>query len=156
MGARLNWRSIAALGSELGLGSLGELATRVSGTVRRITSPAIYATAVIGAEAADARTITITVKDRQGNPINYCADVELQVLLNAGGTDFAATGGSTGIAQGASGKLLAVVAKKIFRAKTTTAGVIVCTYTDTGTEACHLHCKLPNGEVVYLGNITNA
>jgi hypothetical protein len=156
MGARLNWRSIAALGSELGLGSLGELATRVSGTVRRITSPCVYATAVIGAEAAEARAITVTFKDRKGDAINYAACVELMTFTTSAMVDFAAKGGSTGIAQGATGKLLAIVAKKIYRGITSTGGVIACTYTDTGTEAVHLGARLPNGELVYLGNLTNA
>lgn len=144
------------IGYGIAIGALGELAARVAGTVRRITSPAVYVTGTIGAESANARAISLQVRDRHNDPINYIADIEVLVSLDAAGTDFAATGGSTGIAIGASGKLLAIIAKKIFRCKTTTAGVLALTYTDTGTEACHLHVRLPNGEVIYIGDMTNA
>jgi hypothetical protein len=154
MPGRIRWKSI--FGHELGFGEQGELATRVGGALRRLTSPAVHVTGTIGAESANARAISLQVRERHGDPINYIADIEVQVTLDAAGTDFAATGGSTGIAIGASGKLLAVVAKKLFRCKTNAAGVLSLTYTDTGTEACHLHVCLPNGEVVYIGNMTNA
>ncbi len=146
-------------GQFLGLGALGELATKVGNTITRWVSPAVIVTGTISAEGAtnaNQRDITLTVKDRRGNAINYAAMIEVVALLNAGGTDFAATGGSTGIAVGASGKLLAIVAKKLFRGITTTAGVLQLTYVDTGTEAVYLGVRLPNGEVTVIGNLTNA
>lgn len=154
MGVLAAFKSI--WGIELGIGSLGELGTKISGTYRRITSPAVHVTGVIGAESSDARSITITVKDRKGNAINYAAQVEVINFSSSAMTDFTATGGTTGIAQGGAGKLLAVVAKKLFRGITSTAGLITFTYTDTGTDASYLGVRLPNGEVVGIGSMTNA
>lgn len=122
-------------------------------------SDAVDATITISAEAAtvaNQRDITITLKDAAGNAIDYAEMFEIVMLLNAGGTDFMATGGSTGVAAGASGKILAVVAKKLFRAITTTAGVCQVIYTDTGTEVGYLAVRLPNGRVVNGGAVTNA
>lgn len=110
----------------------------------------------VGAESADARAITIQLKDGQGNNLAFAAEVELVMLLNAGGTDYVATGGSTGIAIGASGKLQTLIAKKRFYAISTTAGVIALTWTDTGTEAAYLGVKLPNGKMVISAALTNA
>lgn len=117
---------------------------------------AVDATITVGAEAANARAITITLLDSRGRAITRATQVEIVVLLNSGGTDFVATGGSTGIAIGASGKLLTVVAKKLFWGITTTAGVIQLTWTDTGTEAAYLGVRLPNGNVVISAALTNA
>jgi hypothetical protein len=135
-------------GNGLGFGALGELATRVGLAAKRITSPAIGATITFTAAASSARTVTVTLTDRKGSPINYNCMCELVLMADALGATFAATGGSTGIAQGGTGKLLAVVAKKIFRAVTGTAGTLVFTYTDTAAEVVYLGVRLPNGEVV--------
>lgn len=113
------------------------------------------ATITVGAEASDVRAITIQLKNKLGRNINYAAEVELAVLLNAAGTDYVATGGSTGIAIGASGKLQQIIAKKRFRARSTTAGVIALTWTDTGTEAAYLGVILPNGKQVVSSALTN-
>lgn len=138
-------------GRRLALGLKGELI----GNEKEITSPTVDATITVGAENANVRAITIQLKDVEGQAINYREMVELVVLLDANGSDFAATGGSTGIAIGASGKLLAVVAKKLFRAISTAAGVIELTWTDTGTEAAYLGVRLPNGRVVISAALTN-
>lgn len=139
-------------GRRFGLGSLGELV----GNEKEITCPTVDATITVGAEASNARDITITLKEANGNAIAYREEVELVVLLDANGSDYVATGGSTGIAIGASGKLLTIVAKKLFRAISTAAGVIALTWTDTGTEAAYLGVKLPNGRIVISAALTNA
>lgn len=123
---------------------------------RSLSSTVADATITVGAEASDVRAITVQLKNRWGRNINFAAEVELAVLLNAAGTDFAATGGSTGIAIGASGKLQQIVAKKRFKARSTTAGVIALTWTDTGTEAAYLGVILPNGKQVVSAALTNA
>jgi hypothetical protein len=122
----------------------------------RVTHPAVNAVITVGAEASDARAITVQLKDANGGKISEVTHIELVLFLNAGGTDFAATGGSTGIAIGASGKLLAVVAKKLFRAQTTAAGLLALTWTDTGTEAAFLGVRLPNGNIIISSALTNA
>lgn len=143
-------------GEWLGIGAKGNLAQKLKGAIVAITQPAVDATITVGAESTDVRQISITLKDAYGNAINYAEMVEIVVLLNSGGTDFVATGGSTGIAIGASGKLLTVIAKKLFRAISTTAGVIALTWTDTGTEAAYLGVRLPNGRIIVSAALTNA
>ena len=146
-------------GSQFGYGARGELSSRRGALVDRITSPAIVVTGTIsaeGASVANQRDITITVKDRLGNAIDYAAVIELILFSSSAMTDFTTTGGSTGIAAGAAGKILAAVAKKVFYAITSTAGVLSVIYTDTGTDAAYLGVRLPNGEVVGIGTLTNA
>lgn len=124
-----------------------------------ITRPCVDATITVSAEGAtvaNQRNISITLKDANGAAIAYAEMVELIVFSSSAMTDFTATGGSTGIAAGASGKILALVAKKVFRAISTTAGVIEVIYTDTGTDAAYLGVRLPNGRIVAGGTLTNA
>jgi len=139
-------------GRRLGLGFSNEL---ISNGIN-VTMPAVDAAITVGAEAGDARTITVQLKDSNGANIAYVAEVGINVLLDATGTDWAATGGSTGIAIGASGKLLTVVAKKRFIARTTAAGLLVLTWTDSGTEAAYLGVVLPSGRTVISSALTNA
>lgn len=124
--------------------------------IRGLSSIVADATITVGAEASDVRAITIQLKNGYGRNINFAAEVDVAVLLNAAGTDYAATGGSTGIAIGASGKLQQIIAKKRFKARSTTAGVIALTWTDTGTEAAYLGVMLPNGKQVVSSALTNA
>lgn len=124
-----------------------------------ITRSCVDATVTVSAEGAtvaNQRDITITLKDSNGAAINYAEMVELIVFSSSAMTDFTATGGSTGIAAGASGKILALVAKKVFRAISTTAGALAVIYTDTGTDAAYLGVRLPNGRIVAGGTLTNA
>lgn len=140
-----------------GLGEFGQLVTKLAdGSILNLLQPACQATITVAAEITDVRQITITLKDRRGVAINYAQMVEIIVFSSAAGTDFVATGGSTGIAIGASGKLLTVVAKKVFKAISTTAGVIALTWTDTGTETFAIGVKLPNGRVVMSTAQANA
>lgn len=126
---------------------------------KAMTHKAVDATISISAEAAtvaDQRNITITLKDANGNAVDEATVFEIMLFSSAAMTDFVAAGGSTGIAAGASGKVQAIVAKKLFRAITTTAGVCEVIYTDTGTDAGYLAVRLPNGNIVPGGVITNA
>lgn len=123
------------------------------------TEDAVGATITVGAEGASVanqRAITVQLTDAAGSNMDAVSEVELIMFLNSGGSDFVATGGSTGIAIGASGKLLTIVAKKLFRALTTSAGLLALTWTDTGTEAAFLGVKLPNGKIVMSTALTNA
>jgi hypothetical protein len=70
-------------------------------------------------------------------------------------TAFATTGGSTGIAIGTDGALLAVVAKKLFLVTSEADGDIDLTWTDTGTESVSLALYLPNGTVVTSAAFAN-
>lgn len=145
----------AILGKRLGLGAYGQLASQQASIID-ITPKCADASITVGAEASDVRNITIQLKDINGNAIDYAETVDIIMLLNASGTDFVATGGSTGIAIGASGKLQTIIAKKRFTAISTTAGVIALTWTDTGTEAAYLGLVLPTGRMIISAALTNA
>jgi hypothetical protein len=124
-----------------------------------ISQPCVDATITVSAEGAtvaNQRDISITLKDARGAAINYAEMVELIVFSSSAMTNFTTTGGTTGIAAGASGNILALVAKKVFRAISTTAGVIAVIYTDTGTDAAYLGVRLPNGRIVAGGTLTTA
>lgn len=133
----------------------GQLQT--NGGKTDITHPAVDAVVTVGDEAANVRQISIQLRDARGNNINRVTEVEIGVFLNNNRTAYVVTGGSTGIAIGASGALLAVVAKKRFLATSTAAGLITLTYTDTADEAGYIGVKLPNGNWV-MGSqaLTNA
>lgn len=138
-------------GKRLGLGAKNQL---VSNGIE-ITRPCVDASITVGAENTNVRAITIQLKDALGNDINYVETVELILFLDAGRTAFVATGGSTGIAIGTDGALLAIVAKKYFLATSEADGDIDLTWTDTGTEAAYLGVRLPNGRVVMSAALTN-
>jgi hypothetical protein len=143
------------LGKRLGLNAYGQLESNGIAA----TQKAVNATIVISAEAAtvaNQRDITITLKDANGNAVDEATVFEIVLFSSSAMTDFVATGGTTGIAAGASGKIQALVAKKLFRAITTTAGVCEVIYTDTGSDPGYLAIRLPGGRVVAGGSITNA
>jgi hypothetical protein len=133
-------------GRRLGLTGAGNLAAK-SGDLA-ITQPCADASIVVGAENTNVRAITIQLKDANGADIAYVETVEIIVFGNAAMTAFAGTGGSTGIAIGTDGALLAVVAKKYFLATSEADGDIDLTWTDTGTESVAIGVRLPNGRVV--------
>lgn len=131
-------------GDELALGHKGEVLAKGI----QITRPCVDATVTVGDEAANARTITVQLKDAFGNDINYVETFELFVFADNGRLAFASTGGSTGVAAGTDGALLALVAKKAFVCTSEADGDFDATYTDTGTEACYVGIRLPNGRFV--------
>lgn len=114
------------------------------------------ASITVGAEAGDARAITIQLKDAAGNDRAEVDVVMAIVFLNAAKTAFVTTGGSTGIAIGTDGALQALVAKKVFLLTSEADGDIDLTWTDTGTEVAFLGLVLPTGRVVMSGALTNA
>jgi hypothetical protein len=114
------------------------------------------ASIVVGAEVANVRAITIQLKDEHGADVAYRATVKAYVLADANGDAFVTTGGSTGIAIGTDGALLADVAKKAFTLISEADGDIDLTWTDTGTEVAYLMLVLPNGRRVISDALTNA
>lgn len=139
-------------GRRLGLGPKGNLV----GLGKEITRPAVDARITVGAEETNVRAIKVELLDASGNKIAERQFLRLYVLADASGNAFAATGGSTGIAVGADGALLALVAKKAFIAITEDDGDLDLTWTDTGSEAAYLAVELPNGRVVISAAMTNA
>lgn len=144
-------------GVAVGLGEFGHLVTKLAdGSILNLLQPAVQASISVGAEVADVRTITITLKDRRGNAINYNQITEIWVLKGSDTADFATTGGSTGIAQSTAGKLLTVVAKKVFKGISKNDGTLLVTWTDTGTESVAIGVRLPNGRLVISSVFANA
>jgi hypothetical protein len=137
-------------GRKFGIGEKNELL--VNGI--ECTSPCVDASIVVSDENTDVRTITIQLKDANGKDINYVECVELIVFGDADGTSFSG-GGSTGIAAGTDGAILAIVAKKYFIATSEADGDIDLTWTDTGTVAGYLGVRLPNGRIVMSTALTN-
>jgi hypothetical protein len=131
-------------GRRLGVAEAGNLMSNG----KAVTSPCVDATVAVSATATSPRAITVTLKDADGNALDYACNVELVVYSTTGMVAFTTTGGSTGLAIGANGALLAVVAKKVFKAISDTSGVITLTHTDSGTDACYLGVVLPNGQVI--------
>ncbi len=138
-------------GRRLGLSEKGNLV----GNEINITQPCADASITVGAESTNVRAIAIQLKDADGNDINYAETVEIIVFGAADMLSFASTGGSTGIAIGTDGALLAVVAKKYFLATSEVDGDIDLTWTDTGTESVAVGVRLPNGRVVVTSAFAN-
>ena len=113
------------------------------------------ASITVSAENANVRTIAIQLKDGRGKDIAHRAAIDLVLMADANGDAFAVTGGSTGIAIGADGALLPIVAKKAWRAISEADGDIDLTWTDTSTEAAYLAVVLPNGRMVISSALTN-
>lgn len=148
-------RSLKSLeGRDLGLGPAGNLVG--AGGSLPITPACVDATITVGAESTNVRAITIQLKDQFGNDIESKQVVQAFVFADASGNAFASTGGSTGIAIGTDGALLALVAKKAFILISEDDGDIDLTWTDTGTEAAYLGLLLPNGRLVMSAALTNA
>ncbi len=143
-------------GSNLILGALGNLKAAMSGTKVNITQPCVDASITVGAENTNVRAITIQLKDAYGNDIDYQEIVDIFVVGAANLDAIVGTGGSTGIAIGTDGAILAtIVAKKVFRVASEADGDIDLTWTDTGTEAAYLALRLPNGRTIFSSALTN-
>lgn len=108
--------------------------------------------AVINVGANQAAGISIQLNHADGTPILAPQDFDLYVVtVDAGGliNGMAVTGGSTGIAVGASGFIAGtVVAKKWFNCFTTKAGLFAATWSDNAAEVAYLAVRLPSGRLV--------
>jgi hypothetical protein len=146
--------SSSIIGNDVSVASAGNL---VNGTSEvRMTPACCGATITVGAENTNARAITIQLTDANGADMAEVTAVHAYLFLNAQATAFAATGGSTGIAIGTDGALLALVAKKAWILTSESDGDIDLTWTDTGNEAAYLGLLLPNGKLVMSDALTNA
>lgn len=137
-------------GREFGLADTGNLV----GNGLQITAPLADASIAVSSETTNVRTVTIQLKDIHGNDLAYVGDVWIGVFSDTTRTAFA-TGGSTGLAIGTDGALLAVVAKKLFLATSESDGDIDMTWTDTGTESVSVGIRLPTGRWVMSDAFAN-
>lgn len=103
----------------------------------------------------DAGTVVIQLMDANGNDIDYVETVIVALFTSAARTAFATTGGSTGLAIGTDGAMLALVAKKVFLVTSEADGDIDFTWTDNATETVALAVYLPNGTVVTSAAFAN-
>lgn len=143
-------------GRRLGIGPKGNLGSqKADGSLLPMTVEAVDAAITVSAENTNVRTISVQLKNANGDNISTRQALEVVVLLDANGDAFAATGGSTGIADAGAGTILATVAKKIFKAITNATGLLELSWTDTGTEAAYLGVILPNGRLVVSSALTN-
>lgn len=113
------------------------------------------ASIVVAAEDTNVRAITIQLKKANGEDVDTVQTVMIVMFTTAAMTAFATTGGSTGIAIGTDGALLALVAKKVFLATCEADGDIDLSWTDTGTEGVALAVLLPNGKTVVSDAFAN-
>lgn len=139
-------------GLKLGLGVKGNLVAQ--GT--SITSNAVDVSIAVAASQTSPRAITIQALNADGTNIAHAQLLEIDVFLDAAGVAWAVTGGSTGIAVGASGALITVLSKLSFRAHTTITGLLALTWTDTAHEVAFLGVKMPSGRTVYSAALTTA
>lgn len=114
-----------------------------------ITREAVTGTVITSAKVSNVRTVTVQLTDAKGNKIDYAETVDLIAYLDAAGVDFAVTGGSTGIAASTAGKVLQVVAKKVFKATTDITGKLIFIVTDTASEVFFIGIVLPSGRVLF-------
>lgn len=114
----------------------------------------VDATIAISSETTNVRTITVQLLDSAGADIDYVETFELVVFADAGKLAFA-TGGSTGVAIGTDGALLAIVAKKYFLCTSEADGDWDGTWTDTGTESVAIGVRLPNGRIIMSAAFAN-
>lgn len=139
-------------GRRLGLSSVGQLVGGDSAV--NLSNPCCNAEIIVTV-GNDAGTVEIQLKDANGNNIDYVETVTAVLFTSAARTAFATTGGSTGLAIGTDGALLALVAKKVFLLTSEATGHIDMTWTDTATETVALAVYLPNGNVVTSAAFAN-
>jgi hypothetical protein len=149
-------------GDELEVASGGQVTVKTGGKIVLESGGTIDnggavagATITVAAEDTNVRAITIKLTNANGADIASRQAVQVAVLADANGDALVATGGSTGIAIGTDGALLAIVAKKLFLALSEADGDIDLTWTDTGTEAAYLAVILPSGKMVISAALTN-
>lgn len=118
-----------------------------------IVGVAQKATIIVGAEGANAITVTIQLKDWAGNNLAVPASILAYTASNATGLTYAITTVSTDTVA-ATGSLAVLIAKGAYLLTSTAAGVIILTVTDTGTNSFYLVLVLPNGKLVISGVIT--
>lgn len=131
-------------GRQLGIAEAGNLMSNG----KEVSSPCVDASVTVASASTSPRAITIQLKDADGNDIDYVETVMIGVFAAVDRLAFTTTGGSTGIAIGTDGALLALVAKKMFMATSEADGDIDLTHTDTGTDAAWVGVRLPNGRWV--------
>jgi hypothetical protein len=122
-----------------------------------VDQPELCAAITVGAEDTNVRAIVIQLSNDEGHPVTSRRVVDVLVLDDANGDAIVDTGGSTGIAIGTHGAILAtVVAKKVFKMISEADGHIDLTWTDNGTETAWLAVVQSDGSLAISSALTNA
>jgi hypothetical protein len=152
------FKAFIGFGRRLGLNAYGVITSRMTSTdvpLGNKIADAVITISAEGATTANTRDVTVQLKDANGRNLDEVGYFEIVMYSSSAMTDFVAAGGSTGVQAGASGKLQAVIAKMLFRAISTTAGLWAGSYLDSGTAAGYLAVRLPNGRIIGGGDVTN-
>lgn len=122
-----------------------------------ITNNACDAVVTVAASQTSPRALTIQLNNADGTAIAHAQPFDMVVYLDAARVALAVTGGSTGVAIGANGLLIAaVVAKKVFKCVTDGTGLWTGTWTDTAHEVAFLGVELPTRRTVMSAALTTA
>lgn len=112
------------------------------------------ATIVLQAPVGSDRDLSVQLLDAEGVNCVGIKSCRLHVFADAAGADWATTGGTTGIVDQGAGAIQAVVAKKVFEARSDANGLIELRWTDTGSEVAFLGVELPSGRMVFSAALT--
>lgn len=121
-----------------------------------VPQEAVTARIDVGAEVSDVREINIDLFDSDNNAITTRQMVHIIVFADIEGENLAETGGSTGLENVAedNGKIVALVAKKVFVAFSNVEGHIEITWTDAAGEVAYLGVVLPDGSITMSSALT--
>lgn len=110
-----------------------------------------------GTEAANARSVTLQLKDDQGTAIAVKTAVRFFLSQAAGGDAIVTTAPDGGIAIGASGKILVVnTAGKDLYCITDATGKLILTITESTAKNFFPNAVLPTGELINGATLTFA
>ena len=102
----------------------------------------------VGAEVTNVIPITVQFKKADGSDMDSVVVADFFIFGDASGLSGGA-GGSTGLAVGTDGALIATPeAKKYLIFSSEADGDLDLTFTDTGTTAFYVGCRLPTGRLV--------
>lgn len=110
----------------------------------------------VGAEAANAITVTVQLKKYDGSNLDFAAALNWYLATNSSGLTPATSAPNGGTAAGASGKIIESVAELSGLAVSTAAGVLTFVITDSTTPTFYLVLVLPGGKLAVSGAITFA
>lgn len=114
------------------------------------------ATITVGTEGTNAISVTVQLKDGNGDNLTAIAGFQWYLSGDSAGAGIVGTAPNSGVAAGASGKIAEVLADKAGFMLTDATGAAILTLTDSGTPTFYLVVILPTGKAVISSAITFA
>lgn len=115
------------------------------------------ATIAVGAEASNAITVTIQLKDSGNTNLAAIGHVDAYLSDASTGVAISASAPATSVAAGAAGKIIKELTTKLaWKLQSSAAGVINLVITETGAATWYLVVVLPSGKQIVSGAITFA